>query len=89
MSNVPGTSEGNTSNFAPHMEFSIYTLQEAELLEVVRQKCVREASIGIPLDDRGYENDEEQTNIVLQRNNFKSSTKLNALLQNLRVFDTI
>ncbi|KAH8119981.1 SNF2 family N-terminal domain-containing protein [Phellopilus nigrolimitatus] len=64
-------------------------LKEGDLLEIVKRKKHRGPSIGIAPevqtdDDLFDENPSSSPGIELRRNDFKSSTKLNALVQHLR-----
>lgn len=64
--------------------------QESDLLEIVKRKKIKEASVGIELELKeegeilNLEAPPSSPAFELRRNDFKSSTKLNALVQNLR-----
>ena len=59
---------------------------ESELLEVVRKR--RQMSVGIDPDIKSNDGEEGGTDFTLRKNDFKSSTKLNALIQSLRTPST-
>ena len=66
---------------------SLWISQEDQLLEIVRRKKVRGVSIGIEPETEGFVPDAappSSPEFVLRKNDFKSSTKLNALAYHLR-----
>ncbi|KAI5124124.1 hypothetical protein M0805_000937 [Coniferiporia weirii] len=61
-------------------------VKEEELLEIVRRRKIGATDIGIALETEDESNvpPESSPDVQLRRNDFKSSTKLNALVQHLR-----
>ena len=91
MSNLsPGSRKGLllTSGFYWTLTVRYFcAVQEDQLLEIVKRKKARATSIGIAPEAQESDSDDAPSSspeFELRRNGFKSSTKLNALMQHLR-----